>query len=87
MDEPDREVPVDWSDWSEDTVEPPVVCLFCAESDQSYDTVLKHMADAHQFDYRAAVRGLDFYQQVSSCDLVNLCDAMPDDGRLCASCQ
>ncbi|XP_069693721.1 zinc finger protein 277 isoform X2 [Periplaneta americana] len=57
----------DWSDWYEDeeTVENPVVCLFC-EASSTFEKTLKHLKDFHNFDFTTicSEAGLDFYQQV-----------------------
>ncbi|KAI5700931.1 hypothetical protein M8J75_004371 [Diaphorina citri] len=53
----------DWSDWTEEDA-CSIVCLFCDVTVHSWVKILDHMTGEHGFDFVAAVKHLDFYQQV-----------------------
>lgn len=53
----------DWSSWG---TEPEyIMCLFCKHVCRSWDGTLLHMLVSHNFDFRAGVSHLRFYQQVT----------------------
>lgn len=52
----------DWSDWEGEKQN--LNCLFCSVSDTDFPTIKRHMEMQHDFDFEAAVLGLNFYEKV-----------------------
>lgn len=55
--------PCDWSDWQE-TLTVSIVCLICEETFPSWESVVSHMKNEHNFDYESNTADMDFYEQV-----------------------
>lgn len=55
--------PCDWSDWQE-ALTISIVCLICEDTFNSWESVIKHMKDEHNFDYESNAVDMDFYEQV-----------------------
>ncbi|XP_012062275.1 PREDICTED: zinc finger protein 277 [Atta cephalotes] len=51
-----------WSDWNDESVT--ITCLFCNYSNNEFTCILRHMKEAHSFDFEETVKDLTFYQKV-----------------------
>lgn len=52
----------DWSDWEGEKQN--LNCLFCSANDTDFATIKNHMKTNHDFDFEAAISGLNFYEKV-----------------------
>lgn len=52
----------DWSDWEGEKQN--LNCLFCSVSDTDFPRIKNHMKTSHDFDFDAAITGLNFYEKV-----------------------
>lgn len=53
-----------WSDWNDESIG--IMCLFCNYSDNEFTCILRHMKEAHSFDFEETVKNLTFYQKVKN---------------------
>nr|XP_050852857.1 uncharacterized protein LOC127065054 isoform X4 [Vespula vulgaris] len=51
-----------WSDWNDESIS--IFCLFCNHSDKDFPTILQHIKEQHNFDFKEASKDLTFYQKV-----------------------
>ncbi|XP_018045117.1 PREDICTED: zinc finger protein 277 [Atta colombica] len=51
-----------WSDWNDESIT--ITCLFCNYSNNEFTCILRHMKEAHSFDFEETVKDLTFYQKV-----------------------
>ncbi|KAF7399783.1 hypothetical protein HZH68_008375 [Vespula germanica] len=51
-----------WSDWNDESIS--IFCLFCNHSDKDFSTILQHIKEQHNFDFKEASKDLTFYQKV-----------------------
>ncbi|XP_047352876.1 zinc finger protein 277 isoform X1 [Vespa velutina] len=51
-----------WSDWNDESIS--IFCLFCNHSDKDFPTILQHIKERHNFDFKEASKDLTFYQKV-----------------------
>ncbi|KAI4479963.1 hypothetical protein M0804_010702 [Polistes exclamans] len=51
-----------WSDWNDEGIS--ILCLFCKHSDKDFHTILQHMKEQHNFDFKKESEDLTFYQKV-----------------------
>lgn len=52
----------DWSDWEGEKQK--LNCLFCSINDTDFPAIKNHMKTSHEFDFEAAISGLNFYEKV-----------------------
>lgn len=53
-----------WSDWNDESIG--ITCLFCNYSNNEFTCILRHMQEAHSFDFEETVKDLTFYQKVKN---------------------
>jgi len=58
-----------WSDWNDESIT--ITCLFCNYSNNEFTCILRHMKEAHSFDFEETVKDLTFYQKVKNCRAIN----------------
>ncbi|XP_035726284.1 uncharacterized protein LOC118443424 isoform X2 [Vespa mandarinia] len=51
-----------WSDWNDESIS--IFCLFCNHSDKDFPTILQHIKEQHNFDFKEVSKDLTFYQKV-----------------------
>lgn len=51
-----------WSDWDDEPIE--IICLLCSYSNKEIACILKHMKEAHNFDFKKSVKNFSFYQKI-----------------------
>lgn len=55
----------EWSEWNEgDNEGMSITCLFCAQKDKEFNTILSHMLENHNFDFEKSTENVNFYQKV-----------------------
>lgn len=57
-----------WSDWNDESIS--IFCLFCNHSDKDFPTILQHIKEQHNFDFKEASKDLTFYQKVRLFDIL-----------------
>lgn len=53
-----------WSDWNDESIG--ITCLFCNYSNNEFTCILRHMQEAHSFNFEETVKDLTFYQKVKN---------------------